>query len=432
MNHFPDMPPKPRPKRVRVWNGLRVGFFLANRQIRANLGTSLLIILVMTLTFLNLLVVSGVMVGIVEGLRTERQIHYSGDIILENLDRKDSIQNSPDVEAYLRALPSVASFSPRYVVGGALEGNYAGKVLQRDPADVINTNIAGIDPIAEDATTNLSTLVVEGRYLQPSDYDQILVGSSLLGRYKTLTAIPNSTPIPDIGVGSKVRILINGVEHEMTIKGIVVSKVEELNLRVFMVDSQLRAMLGRTDSGVNEIAIKLAPGVSALSVQKQIQQSAIGSDAKIQLARESEPVFFQDFAATFDKLGSFLGDIGLVIAFIAIFILVFINTITRRRSIGILQAIGIQSAGIEIGYVIQSMLYAIIGAAFGILVLFMFLEPFFYAHPLDFPFSNGTLTVSFADALEKAGVLVVAIILASFIPARMILRQEIVDAILGR
>src|SRR3989338_4280006 len=91
----------------------------------------------------------------------------------------------------------------------------------------------------------------------------------------------------------------------MTVKGIIASKVQEINLRVFMVDSQLRAMLGR-DDGVNEIAIKLAPGADAASVQRQIQQSGIGANAKIELARESEPTFFEDFSTTFNKLGSFL------------------------------------------------------------------------------------------------------------------------------
>ena len=423
--------PLPRFASARAWNSIRVGFFLASRQIRANVGTTLLIIVVMTLTYLNLLVMSGVMVGIVQGLHDERQTHYSGDIILTNYNQKDSIQNSSDTLAYLRALPLVDSFSARYVASGVLEGNYAGKLRLYDKPDVYGVNIAGIDPAAENATTDFSTLLIEGKYLEKNDYDQVLIGTSLLARYKTLTAIPGATPIPNVSVGSKVRIVVGGIEREMTVKGIIASKVQEINLRVFIVDSQLRAMLGR-DNGVNEIAVKLAPGANAASVQRQIQQSSVGANAKIELARESEPTFFEDFSMTFNKLGSFLGGIGLVIAFIAIFILVFINTITRRRSIGILQAIGIQSAGIEVGYVLQSVLYATAGVALGMLILFMFLVPYFSVHPIDFPFSNGILAVSFSAALVKAFVLFVAIILASLIPARMIMRQEIVDAVLGR
>ena len=48
---------------------LKLGFFLAVRQIRrSNKATTALIIFVMTLTFLNLVVVRGVLVGLIEGV----------------------------------------------------------------------------------------------------------------------------------------------------------------------------------------------------------------------------------------------------------------------------------------------------------------------------------------------------------------------------
>ena len=416
----------------RIGNTIRVGFFLANRQIRSSVGTSVLVITVMVLTYLNLLVVSGVMVGIVQGLRNENQARYSGDLIISNLDTKNSIQNSPDVQAYLRGLPTVSNFSARYLAPGTIEGNYAGRLTSQDKMDTFTTTIAGIDPLAEDTMTGLSHLVIEGQYLQSDDYDQVLLGTSLLARYKALTAIPGATPIPNVGVGSRVRILIGNVEREMTVKGVVASKIEGINLRAFMVDSQMRLMLGRTDDSVNEIAVKLARGADVQTVEHQLQQSFVGSYAKIQSEPESEPAFMQDFSATFSQLGSFLGSIGLVVAFIVIFILVLINTIVHRRSIGILQAVGIQSAGIELGYVVQSVLYAIIGAAIGMAIVFGVLVPFFNAHPINFPFSNGILTVTFADSFSKALILVLSIVLASYVPARIILRQEIVDSILGR
>ena len=44
---------------------IKVGWFLAKRELkRANIWTTTLIVLVMTLTFLNLIVVSGILVGL--------------------------------------------------------------------------------------------------------------------------------------------------------------------------------------------------------------------------------------------------------------------------------------------------------------------------------------------------------------------------------
>ena len=55
---------------------IKVGFFLAKREIlNANKWSTILIIFIMTLTFLNLIVVRGILVGLVEGVRRANKNH---------------------------------------------------------------------------------------------------------------------------------------------------------------------------------------------------------------------------------------------------------------------------------------------------------------------------------------------------------------------
>ena len=62
---------------------LRVGSFLAKRDLkRANIWTTALIVFVMTLTFLNLVVVSGILVGLIEGSVEANKRIYTGDVII--------------------------------------------------------------------------------------------------------------------------------------------------------------------------------------------------------------------------------------------------------------------------------------------------------------------------------------------------------------
>ena len=73
---------------------LSVGFFLAFRQLkRSSIATTVLIIFVMTLTFLNLVVVRGVLVGLVEGITKVYDEAYSGDVFISNLPKKTYIEN---------------------------------------------------------------------------------------------------------------------------------------------------------------------------------------------------------------------------------------------------------------------------------------------------------------------------------------------------
>lgn len=60
------------------------------------------------------------------------------------------------------------------------------------------------------------------------------------------------------------------------------------------------------------------------------------------------------------------------------------------------------------------------------------LKPYFDAYPIDFPFSDGILVATVSGTLARAGILFVATIIAGYIPARIVVRQNTLDAILGR
>ena len=67
------------------FNTLSLGFFLAARQIaRGSKWASILIVLVMCLTFFNLVATGGFLVGIVEGAERSFREEWSGDILVSN------------------------------------------------------------------------------------------------------------------------------------------------------------------------------------------------------------------------------------------------------------------------------------------------------------------------------------------------------------
>ena len=112
--------------------------------------------------------------------------------------------------------------------------------------------------------------------------------------------------------------------------------------------------------------------------------------------------------------------------------MIFINAITRRKYIGILKGIGINGRVIEFSYVFQSIFYAVIGSGIGLAVVYGFLVPFFAAHPIDFPFSDGILVAPVDQTFFRVGLLVFSTLVAGYIPAWMIIRKNTLDSILGR
>lgn len=411
---------------------LKVGWFLALRQVKgSSRATTTLIIFVMVLTFLNLVVVRGVLVGLIEGSTDVYKSGYAGDILITPLPKKDYIENSPSILSQIRELPWVEAVTYRYVEGGTVEANYKTRINLTDQPNAASGQIAGIDPEIEDAATNLSDKVIEGSYLSPADTDSILIGANFLRKYLDLE-VPGLTLLEDVEVGDKVLVSVGENTKEFFVKGIMQGKVDQVDFRMFMTDTTLRNLIGRTDYNVDEMTIVLKPETDPNLVKDIIIRSGVGDYARVQTWEESLPKFLIDIKNTFGLLGNVVGTIGLVAASITIFIVIFVNAITRRKFIGILKGIGIDSMAIEFSYVLQSFFYALIGISIGLLILYGFLVPFIEAHPIKFPFSDGILVAEIPNTFARAATLVVATLIAGFIPARIVVKQNTLDAILGR
>lgn len=411
---------------------IRIGFFLAKRQIRrSNPWTTVLIVFVMFFTFLNLVVVSGILVGLIQGAIDAVRTHYTSDVIISTLNNKTYIENSPEVINIVKSMGEVEAMSARYLEGGTLEANYKTRTNEKEKPNTAAASVTGIDPIAEDEVTNLSKFVVEGEYLTPTDYDQVLLGAYLTQKYLPIDS-PGFTTLNNVAPGVKIRMKVHGVEREVTVKGILKAKVDEVSMRVYMVDSQLRNIIGRNDYNVDEISIRLKTGTDPSLVRDVLKRNGVDKVAKVQTYTDAQPKFIKDMVDTFALLGNLLSSIGLVVASITIFIVIFINAITRRKFIGILKGIGISERAIEISYILQSFFYALCGSVIGIIVLYVFLQPFVAAHPIDFPFSDGILVAPIPGTLFRIGLLMATTIIAGFIPARLVVRKNTLDSILGR
>ncbi len=414
-----------------TWLNYKIGFYLARRQLqRSSIWTTGLIVFVMVLTFLNLVVISGILVGLIQGSIDQFRAHYTGDVIISTLDDRSYIENSPNLIRLVESLPDVAAYSARYVESGVAEANYQTR-KESDKPNTAGTPMTGIDPEHEDATLDVKRFIIAGSYLEPGDFDKVVVGSYILKKYFPVES-PGLTTLENVDVGSKIRVKIGGVEREVIVKGILKSKVDDLSRNIFFLDSQFRSMIGRTDGNVDQIAIRLKPGVDPNVVRDTIKRSGGDRFAKVQTFEDAQPKFLKDIVATFGLLGAAFSSIGLVVSSITIFIVVFINAITRRKFIGILKGIGINGDAIKISYVIQSIFYAVCGSAIGLVIVYGFLVPFVAAHPINFPFSDGILVAPVGETFVRVGLLVFSTLVAGYIPAWMIVRRNTLDSILGR
>jgi putative ABC transport system permease protein len=415
---------------------IKIGFFLAYRQLKhASIWTTGLIVVVMMLTFLNLVVINGILVGLVQSSIQASEERYTGSVIITTLAQKSIIENSTEIVNVLKNLSNVTDVVPRVLVSGSVEADYRRLLKEEETPNRSRTTISGIIPSQEDKATGLSDYVIgDGAYLNDDDKDGILIGAFIVNDLTPVDS-PGFTQLRDVKVGDRVRVTVNGNSKEVYIRGFLKSKINDIDARVIMIQSELQKLVGRSDTNVSEIAVKLSQGSTeedALRVKEILSANGYDYDAKIQTSTEALPKFLLDLKNIFSVLGTLIGSIGLVVASITVFIVIFVNTLTRRKFIGILKGIGISSKSIEYSYIIQSAFYAVVGSALGMLVLYGFLVPFIDANPINFPFSDGILYAPIDGTMWRLLGLFITTVIAGYIPARMIVGKNTLDSILGR
>lgn len=413
----------------------RVAFFLAVRQIRrASIWTTSLMVLIMTLIFLNLTVVSGVLVGLIQSSVEAAKDRYSGDLVVTNLRQNPYIERSDEIMSVIRNLPQVDGVIGRVVAGGKINADYRRILREDETPNATNASIGGIEPLNEDAQTGLAKYVLEGNYLDDNDRDGILIGAFLI-RELTPVDSPGFEQLRNVKIGQRMKVTVGGNSKEFYVRGIMKSKIDQIDARIIMNQSELRKLIGRSDYNLDEIAIRLKPGSSyqdVLEVKEILLRNGFDSSANIQTFEEALPKFLKDMTAMFGMLGNLIGLIGVVVAGITVFIVIFVNAITRRKFIGILKGIGVHSRAIQMSYVMQSIFYAVIGSGIGMALLYGMLVPYFNAHPINFPFSDGTIYAPLSGSIIRACILLVVSMFAGFIPAWMIVKRNTLDSILGR
>lgn len=436
------------------FNTISLGFFLAIRQVtRSSKWATSLIVFIMMLTFLNLVATSGFLVGIVEGASRAFKEQWTGDLMITNRNEKDYIEHTNDITEVLSSFPQINSYTTRIVAGAKVEANWWEKRTEED-ANVVSNQIAGIDPVQEDETTHLSEAVVEGEWLQEGDTNGIVLGSGYLDKYSRVRDLvsllrdvepgtvvrvtvsstkKNVSPIPEDNVlNQDTAVSAGSVTKDFIVRGILDSKVQFVASRAYILDSELKKMLDKTDGDVSEISIVMNKGVDPYEVKTPLLNNGFGEYAKINTAEEGSPDFLVSIKLFFNVIGTILGSVSVVVALITIFIIIYINALTRRRQIGIMKAVGVTEFAIEFSYICQALFYVFVGSGIALVIIFAFLKPLIDAHPIDTPFALIVLVAEPASVALKFLLVMVVSVFAGYLPARFIVSTNTLNAILGR
>lgn len=293
--------------------------------------------------------------------------------------------------------------------------------------------ITGITPSLETQVTNINRRVITGVFLDEKDWDGIVLGSSLVDGY-TSSKQNNDTTLGHVMVGEKVRVRFsNNRLHEFTVVGILNSKSSIVDQRAFVNQKILSQLLSTDGYNYSEIAIvthgNILPASIIIEMLRNIQ---LGDRNNIKTFDQAIPSAVSDLKKAFELIGNIVSITALMVGIVTVFVIIFVNASSRRRYIGILKAQGISAPTLILSYVFQIIFYVLIGVILGAITLFVLLQLYFARNPLSLPMADGKLLLTPSYVSIRVAILFVSSIISAFIPAWFIIRQNTLDAILGR
>ncbi len=402
---------------------IKTAYFIAFKSVlRGSRSMVLLLIFILSLSFLNMMFISGILSGLQNLIIQATINNFSSHIAISPQQEpqiKQFIQNQNEVHAQLAAIPGIMASTRHYQLAGSVG-------FDKDKNGVfksVSGPVLGIDPSVEGKVLHLHEKLLAGLPLAGEDTDQMLLSSALAGGY----GIPAPSDLGGVKAGDKVRLTYpNGIIRTYTVKGIY--------------DDSL---------GVFEIFITAKEAESVLSVYNSASQILV----KVDLSRQGVGAYEKEIETLFPKLkiqtyedlfGGFapflnainlisiiVSSISVVVAGITIFVLIYVNAINKRRQIGILKAIGIRQEIIVLSYVFQSAFFSFFGVIIGSILVFGILTPILAAYPINVAFGNLSLVHTPTAVVASVVSLIAAGFLAGYVPAHIVAREHIVKAIWG-
>lgn len=402
---------------IAVLEGLRVSAFLAWKAIqRGSRGTLALTIMIIALIFVNLVFLPSIISGVVVTFDAQSIDFDLGNLVIEPREGSQYIDDVTGLQKKVEQIPGITGTSPRITAG--VTYFYRG----RNAA----STLYGINPEDERSVTRIAEYMTAGEFLSNGDTDAIVMGVTLAGREgEEGGGLPS---LEGVGVGDSVEVAYpNGETRTYRVKGLFETQSFGVDTAAFVTAREMEGVLGLRDQA-SIILVKTEE--NGREEEYKMEILSYGVQEEVRTFREKSGGFVDQAIQSFNIINAISTLVSLIIAIVVVFIVIFINTVNRRRQIGILKAIGIDQQIIINSYVLQVLFITAVGALVGI-GLNAGVTTYLTAYPLVFPGGPVYPDVEASAILRSIASLFGVSVVAGYIPAWQIAREDILTAIRG-
>ncbi len=403
--------------------GSRAVFFLALRDLRRDRKIFIMVVFLLTFSYINLTFFPAFLNGLSDAFQSEVVDTGTGHLLIRPSFGNTYLSNVHNLQQKIELIPGV--------VGSSGHVSTTATVKSKDIA--MGVQATGLDPSQDRLVTSISTKVVKGEWLSDNDRGKVVVGQLIAGglhedkigetsQFGTLTE-----GLGGVQPGDTVTLTFsNGVTKNFHVKGIAnsegfgfVSQSAYITMadmdEIFGLDDQADSLLVRLNDPEN------ADHVKTLVLGLGLKQADI-------LTWKEASNFAAGLNATFGIVNVVTTIVAVVIVMATVSIVVFINTARKKRIIGVLKAIGMRESLVLRIFLVEALIFGIIGSVLGIGLMLLTLS-YFQGNPLVLPIGSLRPSIGLDILIGSAGLIVLISVIAGYFPSRMASRAETIESL---
>jgi len=313
----------------------------------------------------------------------------------------------------INRMPGVERATPHYTKAATLK--YGDRML--------GVGVRAIVPSDEKYVSPLYTKMIAGNYLGDGDTGEVIIGKSVAGDPSIRQEDEFQPSLGGVRVGDSITIEYgNGYTRDYQVKGIYFTGWSEADNTVYVTMSDMEVVEGKALDRADYITVKAKPGYSEKFIKDELQSYGVAEEVQTtaDLLSKSLGRVLQSFAI----INTVSLIVSIVITTVVLFVVITIKTLTSRRQIGILKAIGVDKEVIMHTYGFQVIILAVFGILLGILLTSL-LALYMSVHPVVTPEWSAYLYLTPTDIITNSLILFGAAIVAGYIPAWRIAQEDI-------
>jgi putative ABC transport system permease protein len=400
---------------------MKTAFFLALKSIqKGNKVTLFLTPLIITVALVNLLFMKAMFTDIPISLDNQVKNNIYGNIFIKPEPEKSFIGNPGYLQDLIKSIPGVVGTASHFYSDGSISYDQFkdGKNIRK-----LSSQVVAINPDDEKKVTKINKSLVSGEYLSPLDRDKIVIGVEISGGF----GAKNEKGSLGVKVGDRVVIdYPNKVSKIYTIKGLYKTGMDGVDNTIYITQRESEDIFKH--SAVNSILVKIQDDSKKDIYTKKIKD--LGVKEKVAPWNQYLDIG-SSMKDSFSIIESILGFVSLVVVASVVFIVIFINIVTRKKHIGILKAIGVHENIIIGSYILQICFYALSGCLIGTGFMYLLIIPYFLKHPLPMGFGDVSLLLKTPDLISTVVSIFIISLIAGLIPAWQVSKEKILKAIWG-